>query len=82
MLWRAGGPSTSAGSDVELRDVPQAGHVVTCVCAFGRGPTFIGAGVLEGVEVAIIVEQGEPLGVDFDPSGRTGREFVCFGDCQ
>jgi hypothetical protein len=42
----------------------------------------MGAGVLEGVEVAINVEQREPLAVDFDPSGLTGREFVCLGDFQ
>src|SRR5882762_11618231 len=42
----------------------------------------MGAGVLEGVEVPINVEQREPLAVDFDPSGLTGRKFVCLGDFQ
>src|SRR5207302_1490873 len=81
MPWRAGGPDL-AGSDVELRAVPRAGHLVTCDRASRQRPIFMRAGVLEGVEVAINVEQGEPLAVDVDPSCLTGREFVCLGDFQ
>src|SRR2546426_7155741 len=81
MPWRAGGPDL-AGSDVELHAVPRAGHLVTSDRALRQRPIFMRAGVLEGVEVAINVEHGEPLAVDVDPSGLTGREFVCLGDFQ
>ena len=39
----------------------------------------MGAGVLEAVEVAVNIEQGEPLAADSDPSCLTGREFACLG---
>src|SRR5450631_2678594 len=79
MPWRAGSPSTSPVR--MLNFAPWHGHV-TCDRAYRQRPTFMGAGVLEGVEVAVNIEQGEPLAADFDPSCLTGREFVCFGDFQ
>lgn len=42
----------------------------------------MGAGVLEAVQVAVNIEQDEPLAADFDPSCLTGREFVSFGDFE
>src|SRR5450631_1883526 len=79
MFWRAAGSSTSL---VRMLNFAPCHGRVTCDRAFRQRPTLMGAGVLEGVEVAINVEQGEPLAVDFDPSGLTGREFVCLGDFQ
>lgn len=57
--------------------MPRAGHLFTCDRAFRQRPSSVGAGVVEGVDVAVDIEQGDPLAVDLDPSCLTGRDFFC-----
>lgn len=57
-----------ARSDVELGLMPRAGHLFTCDRALRQGPSFVGARIVECVEVAVNIEQGEPLAVDLDPT--------------
>lgn len=56
---------------LKLAPMPRAGHSFTCDLAFRQRPD-----VIEGVEVAVDIEQGEPLAVDLDPSCLTGRDLV------